>query len=89
MMHYIALYVTIVILVLFLGTKQEQNLDKACIAAMTLVGLFAALMVVLLHGTPYFPLGAFATAVLCLVHQETCCLIYLNKHFVQLRGCKR
>ena len=39
MVHLVAFYVAIAILVLFLGTKQEKNLDKACIAAMSLVGL--------------------------------------------------
>jgi hypothetical protein len=68
MLHLVALYVTIAILVLFLGTKQEENLDKACIAAMVLVGVFAAMSVIMLHGTPFFPLGAFSTAVLLLLH---------------------
>jgi hypothetical protein len=68
MVHLIAFYVAIAILVLFLGTKQDKNLDKACIAAMSLVGLFAVITVIFLHGTPYFSLGAFATAILLLLH---------------------
>lgn len=78
MVHLIAFYVAIAILVLFLGTKQGENLDKACIAAMTLVGLFAAITVIFLHGTPYFSLGAFATAILLLLHHA---IVHRNSEF--------
>ncbi len=82
MIHLIAFYVAIAILVLFLGTKQEENLDKACIAAMTLVGLFAAITVIFLRGTPYFSLGAFATAILLLLHHA---IIHRNSNFSEER----
>ena len=78
MVHIIAFYVTIAILVMFLGTKQENNMDRVCIAAMSFVGLFALITVILLRGTPYFPLGAFATATLLLLHHA---IVHRNSEF--------
>ena len=81
-MHLIALYVAISILVLFLGTKQEKNLDKPCIAAMVLVAIFAIVAVIMLHGTSYFPLAAFGTALLLLFHHT---IVHYNTDFTEER----
>jgi CHASE2 domain-containing sensor protein len=67
-MHIVALYAAIAICVVFLGFKQKDNKDKACIAAVTLIGLFALISTVMLHGTWQFPVAAFATALLLLIH---------------------
>ena len=77
-MHLVALYIAISILVLYLGTKQEKNLDRPCIAAMCLVAIFALVSIALLHGTPYFPLAAFATALLLLFHHT---IVHYNTDF--------
>ena len=77
-MHIIALYFAIAVLVVFLGFKQTENKDKACIAAVALVGLFALISVIMLHGTWQFPVAAFATALLLLVHHT---IVHYNTDF--------
>lgn len=68
MMHFVAFFITIAVLVMFLGSKQQKNQDKYGIAAMTLFALLAITGTVLLHGTIFFSATMFATALLLCVH---------------------
>ena len=67
-MHFIAVFITISILVMFLGSKQQKSLDKYSIASVLLFILLAAVGIALLHGTIFFAAHAFATALLLCVH---------------------
>ena len=68
MIHFLALFVTVSILVIFLGTKQQKPSDRYCIAAALLIALLGITAVALLHGQVMFPPAAFAIALLIGAH---------------------
>ena len=68
MMHFVAFFITISILVMFLGSKQKSNYDQYGVAAITLFTLLALTGTLLLHGTIFFSATAFAMALLLCVH---------------------
>jgi ABC-type branched-subunit amino acid transport system permease subunit len=68
MMHFVAFFITIAILVMFLGSKQQRGYDRYGLAAMALFALLALTGTLLLHGTIFFSAAAFATALLLCVH---------------------
>ena len=69
MIHFVALFITVSVLVMFLGSKQQKSFDRYCIASTPLLTLLAASAVVYLHGTIFFSASALALALLLLVHR--------------------
>ena len=68
MMHFVALFTTVSVLVMFLASKQRRPNDKY---GLTCSGLFALLAVVgtaTLHGTAFFAASAFVMALLLCAH---------------------
>lgn len=68
MMHFLAFFITIAVLVMFLGSKQQRNYDRYGVAAIALFALLALTGALLLHGTVFFSAAAFALALLLCVH---------------------
>ena len=69
MIHFVALFVTVAVLVMFLGSKQQKSLDRYCVASTALLVLLALTAVVYLHGTIFFSASALALALLLLIHR--------------------
>jgi hypothetical protein len=69
MIHFVALFITVSVLVMFLGSKQQKRFDRYCIVSTALLGLLALAAVVYLHGTIFFSASALALALLLLVHR--------------------
>jgi hypothetical protein len=78
MIHFIALFITVSVLVMFLGSRQQKNNDKYSIAAVVLMLILAVLSTILLHGTIFFPASAFALAILLLIHHT---IIHIDSDF--------
>ena len=70
MIHFVALFITVAVLVMFLGSKQQKSLDRYCIASTTLLVSLALTSVVYLHGTIFFSASALALALLLLIHRS-------------------
>jgi hypothetical protein len=68
-MHFIALFFTIAVLIMFLGSKQKAHLDKYSVAAILLFLLLEFNTVVFLHGTVLFPPACFSIAMLLCAHK--------------------
>jgi hypothetical protein len=69
MIHFVALFVTVAVLVMFLGSKQQKSFDRYCVASTALLVLLALAAVVYLHGTIFFSASALALALLLLIHR--------------------
>ena len=78
MIHFIALFITVSVLVMFLGSRQQKNNDKYSMAAVGLMIVLAALSVFYLHGTIFFPGAAFALAILLLIHHT---IVHIDSDF--------
>ena len=70
MIHFVALFITVAVLVMFLGSKQQRSLDRYCIASAVLLALLAIASVAYLHGTIHFSASCLALALLLLVHRS-------------------
>jgi len=70
MMHFMALFITVAVLVMFLGSKQQRSLDRYSIGAITLLASLAIASVILLRGTIMFPASALSLALLMLIHRS-------------------
>jgi hypothetical protein len=73
MIPFVVFFITIIILVIFLATKQRRPLNRFCLTAICLLCDFcvlAATSVVLLRGTNLFPASAFALAALLLAQRS-------------------
>ena len=68
MMHFVAFFITISVLVMFIGSRQQRAKDKYGIMALVLFTVLAITGTVLLQGTVFFPATAFAMALLVGVH---------------------
>ena len=68
MIHFLALFLTDSLLVMFLGTKQQKPGDKYAIAAGVLLAILACSTAAVLGGTDMFAPAAFAIALLQIVH---------------------
>lgn len=68
MMQFFPIFITVCVLVIFLGVKQQKPCDRYCIAAATLIAFLAITAVALLHGQVLFPPAAFAIAILITTH---------------------
>jgi predicted tellurium resistance membrane protein TerC len=68
MMHFIAVFITASVLIMFLGSRQQRTTDRYGIAVSVLFSLLAITSTVMLHGTIFFPATAFATALLVAAH---------------------
>jgi hypothetical protein len=70
MMHFMALFITAAVLVMFLGSKQQRSLDRYSLASALLLSSLALSSAFLLKGTIFFPASALAFALLLLVHRS-------------------
>ena len=68
MLHFLAFFLTVSLLVMVLGAKQQKPGDRHAIAAGLLVTLLACTAVAILRGTVMFAPAAFAIALLQIVH---------------------
>ena len=68
MMHFIAFFITVSVLVMFLASKQKSVTDKYGIASTVLFVLVSVAGTIMLHGTLMFPAAAFALSLLLCVH---------------------
>lgn len=69
MMHFMALFITVAVLVMFLGSKQQKSLDRYSVASVVLLSALALASVLMLRGTIMFPAAAIALALLLVVHR--------------------
>ena len=67
-MHFIALFISAAVLIMFLGSRQQQMTDRYGIAVAVLFALLAVVSIAMLHGTVFFAAAAFAIALLAAAH---------------------
>ncbi len=69
MLPFIALFVTVAVLVLFLGSRQRSNNSSYGLAATALLVLLAVASTFFTRGTVFFPAAALVFAILVLTHR--------------------
>ena len=67
-MHFVAFFITVSVLLMFLASKQQRVTDKYGIASTVLFVLITISGTLLLRGTIMFPATAFALSLLLCVH---------------------
>ena len=68
MMHFVALFTTVSVLIMFLASKQQRPNDRYGLVCTVLFTLLAVIGTLTLHGTVFFSASAFALALLLCVH---------------------
>ena len=69
MMHLIALFVTVAVVVMFLGSRQRNDNDFYGLASTALLVILAITSACFTSGTVFFPASALAFAILVLAHR--------------------
>ena len=69
MMQFVAFFITIAVLNMFLGSKQQKPNDRYAITSAVLFTFLAVISIVLLRGTVFFPASALGIALLLVVHR--------------------
>ena len=69
MTHFIAFFITISVLVMFLGSKQKTPFDRYALSTSLLFSSLTVASAALLQGTLFFPGAALALALLLVVHR--------------------
>ena len=69
MMHLIALFVTVAVMVMFLGSRQRSDNDRYGLASAALLVILAVTLACFTRGTVFFPASALAFAILVLAHR--------------------
>ena len=68
MLHFLALFTTVSVMIMFLASKQRRPHDRYGLACTALFTLLASTGTAVLQGTLFFPAAAFALALLLCVH---------------------
>ncbi len=69
MMHFVAFFITIAVLVMFLGSRQRADRDRYGIASTVLLVGLAGISALLTRGSLFFPAAALSLAILILGHR--------------------